>query len=79
MSDTRVLVTGATGFIAGHCIKELLGHGYAVRGTVREPATAEIAYLRALAQRTGGSLEIAQARLDDDKGWDDAMDGCSHV
>lgn len=79
MSDWKVLVTGATGFIAGHCISELLAHGYTVRGTVRDLATADIAYLHVLAKRTGGSLEIVQARLDDDTGWDDAMDGCSYV
>jgi len=32
MAETKVLVTGAAGFIAGHCIEELLSHGYAVRG-----------------------------------------------
>jgi len=29
----RVLVTGATGFVAGHCIADLLARGYDVRGT----------------------------------------------
>ena len=29
-----VLVTGATGYIAGHCIRELMENGYRVRGTV---------------------------------------------
>jgi uncharacterized protein YbjT (DUF2867 family) len=37
MPRTTVLVTGATGFIAAHCIEELLSHGYKVRGTVRSP------------------------------------------
>ena len=31
----KVLVTGATGFIALHCIKQLLDQGYQVKGTVR--------------------------------------------
>ena len=31
----RVLVTGATGFIALHCIQQLLDMGYQVRGTLR--------------------------------------------
>lgn len=31
----RVLVTGGTGFIAGHCIKQLLEKGYDVVTTVR--------------------------------------------
>ena len=33
--DTLVLVTGASGFIAGHCIQALIADGYSVRGTVR--------------------------------------------
>src|ERR1043165_5269572 len=74
-----VLVTGATGFIAGHCVEELLRHGYAVRGTVRDAATADVAHLRAIAQNTGGSLELAEATLDDDKGWDEAAAACDCV
>lgn len=79
MSDTTVLVTGATGFIAGHCIEELLTHGYAVRGTVRDPAMADVAHLHALTRRTGGSLQLVTARLDDDAGWAEAVDGCTYV
>jgi dihydroflavonol-4-reductase len=36
----KVLITGVSGFIAGHCASELARHGYAVRGTVRDPAKA---------------------------------------
>jgi nucleoside-diphosphate-sugar epimerase len=79
MSSQRVLVTGATGFIAGHCIQELLAHGYAVRGSVRNLATADVAHLHALAQRTAGSLELVEARLDADSGWAEAVDGCGFV
>lgn len=35
MSTQRVLVTGGSGFIAGHCILQLLAQGYRVRTTVR--------------------------------------------
>lgn len=79
MADTKVLVTGATGFIAGHCIHELLTHGYAVRGSVRNLATADVAHLHAMAERTGGSLELVEASLDADTGWDEAVDGCTYV
>jgi dihydroflavonol-4-reductase len=75
----KVLVTGATGFVAGHCVEELLAHGYAVRGTVRDLATADVAHLRAAARRTGGSLELVEARLDADAGWAEAVDGCACV
>jgi dihydroflavonol-4-reductase len=75
----KVLVTGATGFIAGHAITELLEHGYAVRGTVRDLATAEVAHLRAVAARTGGELELVQATLDSAGGWAEAVAGCACV
>ena len=79
MPATTVLVTGATGFIAGHCIEELLRHGYAVRGTVRDKTTANVAHLHAIAQNTGGELELTEATLDDDKGWPEAVNGCDYI
>ena len=35
VSAGRVLVTGATGFIAQHCIVQLLDAGYSVNATLR--------------------------------------------
>ena len=35
---TKVLVTGANGFLAIHVVKSFLEHGYSVRGTVRSEA-----------------------------------------
>jgi dihydroflavonol-4-reductase len=70
-----VLVTGATGFIAGHCIAELVEHGYAVRGTVRSRSSAKTDHLR----RLGGSVEFVEARLDRDEGWAEAVAGCTAV
>ena len=37
------LVTGASGFIAGHCIAELASHGYEVRGTVQTSTSYDYA------------------------------------
>jgi nucleoside-diphosphate-sugar epimerase len=75
-----VLVTGASGFIAGHCIEELLRHGYAVRGTVRDTGrTEKIAHLTALAAETGGRLDFVAARLDTDEGWAEAVADCAFV
>ncbi|MFC9428376.1 SDR family oxidoreductase [Streptomyces sp. NPDC056987] len=75
----KVLITGATGYLAGHCIAELLTQGYSVRGTVRDLRTADVAHLRALAERTGGELEFAEADLTGDAGWTEAVDGCAYV
>ena len=36
-SGSRILVTGANGYIASHVVDKLLGLGYLVRGTVRAP------------------------------------------
>ncbi|WP_067466414.1 NAD-dependent epimerase/dehydratase family protein [Nocardia amamiensis] len=78
--STRVLVTGATGFVAGHVIAELLEHGYAVRATVRDlGATAKRAHLVELAERIGGELEFTRADLDRDDGWAAAVAGCAAV
>lgn len=38
---TRVLVSGATGYIAGHVVANLLEHGLKVRGTVRNVANTK--------------------------------------
>ncbi|MEV0043681.1 NAD-dependent epimerase/dehydratase family protein [Nocardia rhamnosiphila] len=78
--STRVLVTGATGFVAGHVIAELLDHGYAVRGTVRDLAGAgRRAHLVDYAARVDGDLEFAAADLDRDAGWAEAVAGCAQV
>ncbi|TLG09816.1 aldehyde reductase [Nocardia cyriacigeorgica] len=77
---TRVLVTGATGFIAGHVIAELLNHGYAVRGTVRSLTdTRKREHLVELAERAGGEIDFAAADLDRDEGWAAAVSGCDYV
>jgi len=75
-----VLVTGATGYIAGHCIRDLLEHGYRVRGTVRslsDPTKTE--HLRRIATALGGSLELVEANLTSDRGWQEAVAGCTYV
>lgn len=75
-----VLVTGATGYIAGHCVRELLEHGYRVRGTVRslaDPRKTE--HLRRMASTLDGSLELVEADLTGDRGWREAVAGCTYV
>lgn len=79
MGDGRVLVTGVTGYIAGHCVRELLAHGYDVRGTVRDLA-ADVSHLTPFIDSSaGGSFELAQARLESDEGWDQAAEGCHYL
>ena len=77
----RILVTGASGFVAKHVIGELLNAGYRVRGTVRN--RAKLGSIQAavceLAPGTEDRLEIVEADLLDDKGWAEAMNDVQAV
>ena len=81
MTQPKVLVTGATGFIAKHCIAELVRRGHPVRGTVRNLVRGPDAVRRALAQAgaDGAGLEFAGADLTREEGWDAAVAGCDYV
>ena len=81
-----VLVTGATGFIAQHCILQLLEAGYQVRGTARTPGRSEeiaailSAHLSDVARaRLPRDFSVVAADLTSDAGWDDAVNGCRFV
>src|SRR5205814_2295437 len=81
-TETRplILVTGATGYIAGHCIRELLEHGYRVRGTVRslaDPKKTE--HLRRMGAELGTTIDLVEADLTSDRGWREAVAGCTYV
>lgn len=69
---SRVLVTGASGFLASHVVKQLLETGqYRVRGTVRSLANEKkVAPLRRLCpEGTQYELELVEADLMDKTSW----------
>lgn len=74
--SSRVLVTGASGFIAQQLIIDLLAAGHAVRGTVRSLHKGE-ALKRTLAEHSdrAGELELVEADLERDAGWEAAVAG----
>jgi dihydroflavonol-4-reductase len=84
MTD-RVLVTGATGFIAQHCMLQLLEAGYEVRGTARSgDRTAEVVailspHLSDAARNRLDTLDVVAADLTSDDGWTRAVEGCRFV
>lgn len=80
MSNPRVCVTGASGFLASHVVRELLARGYAVRGTVRDTSDPKkTAHLEAIARDTPGTLELVNADLLAPGSFDAAVAGCEAV
>ena len=78
--STLVLVTGASGYLGGHVVREFLEHGYRVRGTVRSLANPKkVSHLRELGVRYAGRLELVEADLERDAGWNEAVAGCTFV
>lgn len=77
----RILVTGASGFVAKHVIGELLRAGYRVRGTVRNRTKLRSiqAAMDLLAPGAEDRLEIVEADLLDDAGWAHAMEDVAAV
>ncbi|GHE97366.1 NAD-dependent epimerase/dehydratase family protein [Streptomyces fumanus] len=81
MTDSRVLVTGGSGFLGAHCVLRLLQDGFQVRTTVRSERGAD--RVRSMVAAGGGTaatdVETVRADLTADEGWDAAVAGCDHV
>jgi nucleoside-diphosphate-sugar epimerase len=80
ITNTPVLVTGISGFIALHCAAELLEKGYPVRGTLRSPDRAD-SIRKTLGKNADlkDRLEFVTADLTKDEGWLEAVQNCEYV
>lgn len=77
---SKVLITGASGFIAGHCILEMLNHGYDVRGTLRTlPRGDSIREILSKHTNRIDALEFVAADLMDEASWVKAAEGCEGI
>lgn len=75
-----VMVTGATGYVAGWLVKRLLDAGFTVHAPVRDPENAaKTAHLRKLAEQATGEIRFFDADLLRDGSYDAAMEGCAVV
>lgn len=78
--DDLILVTGASGFIATHIVKQLLEKGYRVRGTVRSTKDEKkCAPLRNLVENARFPLELVEADLLNEDTWISAVKDCTYV
>ncbi|KGD63503.1 putative dehydrogenase [Alcanivorax nanhaiticus] len=76
-SPRTVMVTGASGYIAGWIVKYLLEAGHTVHGTVRDPDKASsVAHLHRMAEASPGTLKLFKADLLDADSFDAPMQGC---
>lgn len=76
----KMLITGASGFIATHCILELLKNGYDVKGTVRNlNRTGKIQETLRKKTSKADAIEFVRAELTDAVSLEKAVKGCSGV
>lgn len=75
-----VLVTGATGYVAGWLVRRLLQDGITVHAAVRDPDnTDKVAHLTDMAADLPGTIRFFRADLLEEGSYDAAMAGCGTV
>jgi nucleoside-diphosphate-sugar epimerase len=75
-----VMVTGATGFVAGWIVKGLLDAGLTVHAAVRDPNDlAKTRHLRQLAERSNGTIKFCKADLLKEGSYKEAMQDCEII
>ncbi|SLN16145.1 short chain dehydrogenase [Pseudoruegeria aquimaris] len=79
-TSAPVMVTGATGYVAGWIVKGLLEAGVTVHAAVRNPEdTEKTAHLSAIAATAPGHLKLFAADLLEEGSYASAMAGCAIV
>jgi len=76
-----VLVTGGTGFVASHCILQLLQKGYSVKTTLRNKSRQQevIDMMKHGGITSFDKLAFVEADLLKDDHWNEAVQGCQYV
>lgn len=75
-----IMITGATGYVAGWIVKKLLDEGYTVHAPIRSPERSGKTYfLDQLAENSIGKIKYFNADLLKEGSYDEAMKGCELV
>lgn len=75
-----VLVTGATGYVAGWLVKQLLENGITVHAAVRNPDNQQkLAHLNDIAAKSSGTIKYFKSDLLQEGSYAEAMNGCELV
>ena len=78
-NQEKVLVTGASGYIALHCISELLNNGYKVKGSLRDSSREIQVRTSLVSELAEDNLEFCNLDLLKDDGWDEAASDCDYL
>ena len=79
INQGKVLVTGASGYIALHCILELLNNGFRVKGSLRDLNREDEVRNSLGSKFNKNNLEFCKLNLLRDEGWDDAASDCDYL
>lgn len=79
-STSPVMISGATGFVAGQLVKRLLEAGVTVHAAVRDPSREDkLKYLDEIAANAPGEIKYFKADLLHEGSYAEAMKGCTVV
>jgi len=75
-----VMITGATGYVAGWIARRLLSEGLIVHAPVRDPSDPQkLKYLNKIAEESPGKIKYFKADLLDEGSYAEAIQGCQVV
>ena len=78
--EKPVMLTGATGYVAGWIVKKILENGLTVHAAVRDPENIEkLKYLNQIAEKSSGTIKYFKADLLQNGSYDEAMKDCELV
>lgn len=78
--EKPVLVTGATGYVAGWIVKDLLEAGLTVHAAVRDPKNEKkLAHLNEMASKSKGEIKYFKSDLLEPGSYKAGMEGCELV